>query len=460
MTAFVAKIVFGAIVVIGLAIGALGTWFTTDEGYNYVVQNTWTGGMDVINGAGTHGKLPFFTRVTEYKQVATIDISGVTRNGQRLIEANIGKFTRQQAAAEVDFADTYTGDISATFRFRLPSGKEEMLHLHEEFRSFDNLVDSLLVRNAIDVTVVTATQYTGEEFFQGGVNAYKVQLVDQLQNGLYVTQRQQVLVVDTEIAPVSAENDDANTMQEVTRKVWKSVILLNADGLPRRQVNPFDQYGIVASQVTLGKALPSDELDKLLDDKRARIGRRIAAIEQLATAEAEAQAVQQSEEIETVRQVQIAQRAKDLAVIEAQQLVEVERQNATRETVVRNKDKALAVIDKERELAVAEANRNIQEAAAEAALFEAEAIIAVGLAEAEVSEAMLQAKQSAMDIYLAEIERDIANVMYPALRNVTIDMPDYYSAGGTGEAAPTSLDVLTTLGAMRELDSRNTAPAQ
>lgn len=456
----IAKVVLGVIGAIFALILATSTWFTTNEGFNYVVQNTWTGNVGVISGAGTHAKLPFFTRITEYKQVATVDLSGVVRNGQMLVQPNVGKFTRQQSAAEVAFADTYTGDIPAQFRFRLPSSEDEMLALHKEFRSHDNLVDSLLVRNAIDVMVVTATQYTGEEFFQGGVNAYKVQLVDQLQNGLYVTQRQQVVIQDTQIAPVSADNSNANTMQEVTRKVWKSVILTNADGDPLRQNNPFDQYGIVATQVTLGKPLPSAELDGLLDDKRARIGKRIAAIEQLATAEAEAQAVQQSEEIEKRRQIQIAQRTKDLAVIAAQQTVLVERQIAERETVVRIKEKDLAVIDKDRELAIATANRDIQAAAAQAAVFEAEALLAVGLAEAQVDEAKLAAKQSAMDIYLAEIQRDIARVMYPALKGVVIDMPDFYSTGGVEGAAPTSLEVFTTLGALGQIESRaNTAPA-
>ena len=38
------------------------------------------------------------------------------------------------------------------------------------------------------MTVITATQYTGEEFFQGGLNQFKTQLADQLQNGIYLTE--------------------------------------------------------------------------------------------------------------------------------------------------------------------------------------------------------------------------------------------------------------------------------
>ena len=66
----------------------------------------------------------------------------------------------------------------------------------------------------------------------------------------------------------------------------------------------------------------------------------------------------------------------------------------------------------------------------------------------------MAAKQAGKDVYIAELKRDIANVMYPALKNVNIDMPDFYSAGGTGQSAPTSLDVFATLAAQSQLENR------
>ena len=92
--------------------------------------------------------------------------------------------------------------------------------------------------------------------------------------------------------------------------------------------------------------------------------------------------------------------------------------------------------------------------------FEADAIRAKGLAEAEVERAKLNAKQSAADIYMAEIQRDIAQVMYPALKDVKIDMPDFYSGATANGSAPTSLDVYTTLGALKELKDRQEQPVK
>jgi len=452
----ISRIIFAAFgIVLGLIV-VFGTWFTTESGYNYVVQNTLTGGIVVYSEPGTHLKMPFFTRVAEYKQAATINFSGNAST-----EIDSGEYTRSQPAVTVTFADTYSGDIPATFRFRLPRDEKSMLQIHSEFRGFDNLVDALLTKNARDVIVITSTQYTGEEFFQGGVNQYKVQLTDQLQNGIYETKREQVTIEDVAMAPVSSEQSNATQLEETQRRVWKNVIQLDRDGNALRLESPLSEYGIDATQVTIGRPTPDNRLDALLENKRDLVGRRISAIEELQTAEAQAQATQQREEIEKRKQIQIAQRERELAIIEQQKQVAVAREVANREQVEREKERNLAVIDKERELAVAEANRDIQKAAAEAAVFQAESILSVGLAEARVAQAQLEAKQQARDIYMAEIQRDIAQVMYPALKGVTIDMPDYY-AGGSGDTLPTSLEVFTTLGAMEKIrqgQPANVAPA-
>ncbi len=74
--------------------------------------------------------------------------------------------------------------------------------MHREFRNNNNLIDAPFVKNARNVTVITATQYTGEEFFQGGLNQFKSKLGDQLREGIYLTERRQVEVEELDLAPV------------------------------------------------------------------------------------------------------------------------------------------------------------------------------------------------------------------------------------------------------------------
>jgi len=419
------------------------SFFTTTEGHIYYVQNKITGNTSVYAEPGTHIKIPFgLTLVSPYKAVVTID---ATMN-------DASNFTRNLEPIGVQFADTYSGIVPMTFRYRLPTNEATFRALHKEYRGFDNLVDSLLVNTSISTAVVTATQFTGEEFFQGGVNGYKTLMEEQLKNGLYITTREQVTIQDTGYAPVSSTNSNANQVQITERVVFKNVVQKDKDGLPLRQSNPLDPFGIIVTQVTLGRPTADSGLETLLTTKRESVGRKITAEQNIETNIVEAAAASQQREIAKQVAIQDAQKEKELAVIAQQTTVEVERQQALRELVQQNKQKDVAVVQKQKELEIAKANRDIQEANAVAAKFEAQAILEKGLAEARVDAAKLQAKQDASSIYMAEIERDIAKVMYPALQGVTIDMPDFYYGNDSTEA-PTSLEVFTTLGALKQLQA-------
>ena len=422
---------------------SMASFFTTELGYTYVVQDTLFGTIRVFTEPGVHFRVPFFSNVYTYNQAMTLNF-GNQEDGERV------RSTRQLTNVEVQFADTYTAQIPATFRFRLSSDPEKVIAMHREFRSYDNLLDSLLVKNAKNVTVVTATQYTGEEFFQGGLNKFKVQLEDQLQNGLYETERRQVEVEQTDLAAISSTNNNADRLERKIQLVWKNIILQDKSGQAKRIANPLDAYGIQVRQVTIGRPLPEKRLDELLIKKKDLVAKRITAIQAQETARAEAKTAQLVKEIEKARAIQDAQRAKELAIISKQKEVEMERQQAELERVRKEKEKAVAVLEKQKELDVSLAERDIQKANSEAATFAAKAIREQGLAEAEVAKAHLLAKQAARDIYMAEIERDIAKVMYPALAEVTIDMPDYFVQGHPGTPV-NSLEVFTSLGAMEKI---------
>ncbi|BES72253.1 SPFH domain-containing protein [Marinobacter nanhaiticus D15-8W] len=432
--------IVGALVALMLA---MSSFFTTELGYTYVVQDTLFGTIRVFTEPGVHFKVPMFSNVYTYNQAMTLNF-GNQENGEVI------RATRQLTEVEVQFADTYTARIPATFRFKLSGDPEKVVAMHREFRSYDNLIDSLLLKNAKNVTVVTATQYTGEEFFQGGLNKFKVQLEDQLQNGLYQTERRQVEVEQTDLAAVSSDNDDADRLERKIQLVWKNIILQDNSGQAMRLANPLDSYGIQVRQVTIGRPIPEKRLDELLVKKKDLVAKRITAIQAQETARAEAKTAQLEKEIEKARAIQDAQRAKELAIISKQKEVEMERQQAELERVRKEKEQAVAVLEKETQLEIATAERDIQKANAEAATYAAKAIREKGLAEAEVAKAHLLAKQAAKDIYMAEIQRDIAGVMYPALKETQIKMPEYYV--GDGSATPvSSLDVFTSLGAMDHL---------
>ena len=409
----------------------------TDAGMIYVVQNNLTGGLDVYFEPGMHRRVPFFSTVTAYRQV-------ITSNFEEGVKAR--------------FADTYVGILPVAFRFKLPLNPDHVRKMHREFRGEDNLTRTLLNRNAQNVTVITATQYTGEEFFQGGLNQFKEQLSDQLQNGVYSTERRQVEVEQTDLAPVGSEQSDGRQLQRTKQLVWKTVPLTDdKTGAKLRSENPLAQYGIDVTQVLINDPKPEDQLERLLGDKKRLVAERIKTVQEQETSKAQAKTEQLKKEILRTREVQDAQRSKELAVISQQKEVEIAKQIAEREVIEQKKLQDLAVIQKQKELAIARSELGIQKANSDASVFAAKAIAAKGKAEADVLAAMYRAKAQNREVFLAEVERDIAKDLYTNLKDFKIEMPhNYIGGGGGGGGAPgkltSNLDVITALGALGLMD--------
>ncbi|MCV6636433.1 SPFH domain-containing protein [Candidatus Albibeggiatoa sp. nov. NOAA] len=421
----------------------LGSWyFETQAGHTYFYQNTLTGGTNVYTEPGVHLRMPYFSRITEYKQVMTVGFGDQ--------ESIVTRSTRE---INVRFADTYTGMITITFRFKLPVDKEKVKTIHREFRGFDNLVDALLTKTARDVVVNTSTQYTGEEFFQGALNQFKAALIDQLRYGIYKTERKQVEVEQTGLAPVGLGQEDSNQLRKSTTLVWKTVPLMDSSGNFVRLDNPLERYGIEVTQVTIGDTRPEQQLEKLLAEKKRLVADRIKTVQEQETAKEQAKTAQLKAEIERTKAKQEALKQKELAVIAKQREVEEAEKQADKEKIEQQKLKDLAVIQKAKELEIAQANRDIQAANYEAAKFEAQAIREKGLAEADVTKARYNALDP--EIYAAELQRDVANIIYPNLRNIRIDMPNnVVNLGGQdGKAAlPTNLDVLSSFAAISTME--------
>lgn len=430
-----------------LGVAALGglvnnSILMTDAGYTYVHQNNVTGELDVFNEPGIHFRMPFLSKITQYDQVITVSYGNTTGED----------FYQRLPPIQVRFADTYIGQIPVTFRFKLSQDPQAIIKMHREFRNNSNLIDALLVKNARNVTVITATQYTGEEFFQGGLNQFKAKLGDQLRNGIYMTERRQVEVEQIDLAPVGANQSNPNQLQRTQQLVWKTVPIRDRQGNPKRQDNPLSQYGIAVTQVTIGDPKPENQLDKLLSDKKRLVADRIRAIQEQETSKAQAETEQLRKEIQRTREVQDAQRNKELAIISQQKEVEVARQIAEREIVEAEKKKRLAEVEKEKELAIAEANLAIQKANALSAEYEAKAILAKGRAEAEVLKAKYDAYGANRDVYLAELNRDVSTALYHNLQNYQVQMPKNYFGGGDGGKLTTNLDVITGFGALGMLE--------
>ncbi|MCK5523713.1 MAG: hypothetical protein KAI83_11330 [Thiomargarita sp.] len=496
-------IVYGVFLMILLVIAFLlhSSVFKTESGYIYHSQDMIMRKIDVYDKPGFHFKIPFSYQVTRYVKAWTVSF-GIAYDGQQI---------RSKEAIQVRFADTYTAGIPATFRFKLPANKENIKMIHQEFRSFGDLIDSLLIKTARDVVVNTATQYTGEEFYLGGFNEFKAALADQLRNGIYKTVRKRILEDEQPGSTLVRQKE----LQKTKTWVWKTIPVLDEKGNRIRLDNPLNPYGIEVTQITLGEPKAEPQLGTLLAEKKRLVAERIKAVQAQETSKEQAITAQLEIEVERARESQLKMKEKELALIDKQREVEEAQKQAEKEIVEYKKTKSLAAIDKAKELAiqieeekiklakkaeelaivkanekiqlaekakelavveaemkiqlakkvselavveaetkvnlakkakelaVAEKNKDIQKANFESAQFEAKAIEEKGVAEANV----LKAKYDALkpDIYLAEIQRDIAHVVYPNLKDMKLTMPHNIVNLGNdrNNSLQTNLDVLS-----------------
>lgn len=428
------------LVIIGglLTIMILATMFRTVElGKTDVYQNTLTGSESVYHGPDWYFSPLFFGNEETYKDETTISFTKAKGDGNPM-------------PIDIAFADTYEADLPLSVRYSLPGTDEEMLKVHKAFRSHANLVRSLYRKTTVDVAVGTSTQFTAEEVFQGGLNSLKASVEDQIKNGLYITERKRVVVSNNTKAKVpSGEDKTTAGTTEQTITVWKAVPKEGKDGHKLRMNNPFSQYGISASQLTLELPTPETLLRGLLVTKKESVAKKILSMqkqenakEDIKTAKLEGQAKRETAE---QKKLIIA----DAEIIERKKEVKLAGLQAQREIVDRQKLADLAVIDKTKELQIAQANEEIQKANEIAAKYEAQSKLHNGLADAEIKTAMYLAVRE--DILKLEVEKVTQLAKYKALGTANITLPSTVMMGGSSGSDAGGLNELTNLHIMDKL---------
>lgn len=409
-------------------------------GYTYVYQNSVTGDKTVYHGPDFIIRPPFVSTLTEYKDDTTLSFAEDDGDGA----------TSEKPPIKVAFADTYKASINMNARAVLPTNDEHMLALHKSFRSYKNLVSSLYTKTMVDVAVNTATQFTAEEVFQGGLNGLKSAIEDQANDGVYVTQRKKVL--STSGVTDRTEIGEKKTSSKTSRKavyVWKAIPKKAKNGEFIRTSNPFEKYGVTISQVNLAEPVPETLLENLLSEKKRLVGKKIASIQKQENAKTDIETSKLEGEAKRVKAEQERLIKADAEVIELKKQVKVAEQQALKEIVEKQKEADLAIIEKGKELQIAEANEGIQRANYKAATFEAKAIKETGIAKADVKKAMYLAVKK--DILELEVEKVTQLAKYKALEKAKIQMPTTVMMGGGDAQGSNGLQELTNLHIMDKI---------
>lgn len=286
----------------------LSTFGVNDNGWRTVVQ--WPNGTTFVKF--TPGMyLSLFGTTESYPDELTFDYEG----------GEVG--TSGQNGIKVRYQDGGTGTTYGKLRVKLPTDEATMLKLHRSVRSKEGLANRIIQPIVKEAHNMTAGLMTSEAAYAEKRGTY-IQWVDaQLRNGKFVTE-----LIKTD------------TTDEAGKTVEKLVPRIKVDsktGQPLHTSSVFEEYGItIGSSPITDWDFEQKTLDQISEKRKATMAIITAkanaerAKQDAITAEqqglADVMKARYEKEVIKVQSIVDAERAKEVAVIDAKKQVEVAKQ--------------------------------------------------------------------------------------------------------------------------------------
>lgn len=149
---------------------------TNDDGFYQVKQAAISGKLTVKTDPGMYFQM--FGKITEYKIADTYYFSKDNLDGGAGAES---------APIEVRFSERATAQISGSVRFRLSTIEADQLRLHREFRSYDNVIQSMIRQIVPEAVKNTAAIMKAEESYSGRKAEFISLAEQQIKDGIFAT---------------------------------------------------------------------------------------------------------------------------------------------------------------------------------------------------------------------------------------------------------------------------------
>jgi hypothetical protein len=351
----------------------------------------------------------------------------------------------------VRLADNWTGDVTQSTRFQIPTDAEQFIRMSQTFRSLDRLVNSTLMPDVNASIDSVANMYTMEEYYSGGKrDQFKTEFFDTVTKGRAMVRQISLNQAGGVIPSRARPNDDEATDDtalvgdtDVRRVVMEKV--LGPDGNPVRVQHAYPQFGITVSQAILEGIDPDDEYERQINDRKSAASRRVVAREQR---------LEQEEQ----RLLAIQSGATEIAKRQAAAQVEQIERTTNAET-----EKQLVLIGAGRMQEEAAIARDTARINLDRARIDAEAVTVAADAEAYAKEAILLADGALAQKLEAWVQ---AQTVWAAAA-ADLQVPSTVIGGGSGEgvnsvnSAQTLMDLLMVNSAKQlSLDPTIAAPRQ
>jgi hypothetical protein len=310
------------ILVIILAVAGIFSKYlveTNNAGYIKIRQMPVSGTLGVYTDAGMFGQ--WFGLVTEYQQAGTYSFTDEALPTDQLKDSAVS------AAVEVRFNDGGIARLTGNARFELPLEPAAMTKIHNKFRSYDHISQSLVKPAIGEALILTASLMSAEESYSGRRAEFSQLAWDQVLNGVYITESEERETVD----PTTGEKKNKRIVH----------IKYDNEGKPVRKQNSLALYEIRITQFFLDKDFGyesgvlqqiSNQRDAMMKTVAAKAEAEKSQQDRL-TAEAQGQAnvmtAKYEAEVEKERAVVEARKRKEVAETEAAQRLEVAKLDKT-----------------------------------------------------------------------------------------------------------------------------------
>jgi regulator of protease activity HflC (stomatin/prohibitin superfamily) len=326
-------IVVAAVVVIGIPVMAMNMYENVDAHEIMVVQSPVSGSLSVYTDSGW--KWLGFGKYTKYPRRAQYSFSSSKDQGSKVDES-----------IETRFNDGGTAHLSGVVSWDMPLDTAKVIQIHREFGSFE-AIEQQLIRPMIEKVVYTvgptmsSTESSAER--RPEIPQY---IDDQLVNGPYLTHTKSVIQHD----PLTNTDKEAKIVE----------IVVGTDGHPARSApSQITDHGIRLYPVTINKIRYNDIVEGQIAERQkattqvqiSQANARRAEQDAITTAkQGEANAAKAKWEQETInaKEIALAEKNKQVAILAAQQAEAYKQQqilegqgDAEKKRLVINADGAL-----------------------------------------------------------------------------------------------------------------------
>lgn len=239
----------------------------------------------------------------------------------------------------VRMADNWTGDVTHATRFEIPKD-DRFLDMAKVFRSPERLISTTLLPAVTASLDSVSNLYTMEEYYAGGKrDQFKTEYRDAIEKGRAVVRQitDNSTVNGAKVSKVAASNssvteDTSEIGDLMTQRTYMEKVI-GDDGLAKREVHDYAEYGIRVASAILENLDPDDAFEKQIKARKDAASRRIVAQEErkeqeeqrllaIQTGQTQIAKRQADAQVNQIEKTTNAETTKKLALIEAERFKE------------------------------------------------------------------------------------------------------------------------------------------